>query len=143
MPLQFADGSNERKKSKFIHRLGAVACAVVLACGAVGCVATAGVETEVVYGYPVVAVAAAPVNIHAYPRVDFRGDYAYLVGERWYYRGPRGWVVFRKEPVELARSRVYITERHSVRDRPRPRYYDERPTRAKEPVERRRRYDAD
>jgi len=72
-----------------------------------GCVATAGVDSAVVYEDPVTVVEAPPVAIETYPRIYYHGSYAYLVGSRWYYHEPRGWVVFRREPVELGRYRAW------------------------------------
>jgi hypothetical protein len=73
-----------------------------------GCVAHAGAEIGYVYEYPVVAPEYVPERIEYYPRVRYRGEYAYLVDGRWYYpsRTPRGWVVFKEEPQELRRYRI-------------------------------------
>ncbi|WP_437754770.1 hypothetical protein [Sorangium sp. So ce1389] len=83
-----------------------------------GCLGTVATEGFVVSGYPAARVEAVPVEIAAYPRVYFRGTYAYLVGDEWYYPTNRGWVVFEEEPVELRRYRQ--TYRAS------PRYVPER-----------------
>ncbi|KYF74783.1 hypothetical protein BE17_37835 [Sorangium cellulosum] len=61
-------------------------------------------------------------GIYAYPHVHYHGGDAYLVGDRWYYDGPSGWVVFRSEPRALAEHRIYIRsrrERPHVHERPR------------------------
>ena len=97
-----------------------------------GC--TASVGGELVYGHPVYPVEVAPVEIATYPRVYYHGGYAYLVEDRWYYRGPRGWVVFREEPRELYRYRASLPPEHRARRAPPPRA---RPT---APQEQRRRY---
>src|SRR5262249_19106417 len=64
--------------------------------------------------YPEVASEPAPYvppNIEVYPRTLYRGRYAYLVDGRWSDAGPRGWVILREEPRELARYRTsYRTE---------------------------------
>lgn len=83
-----------------------------------GCLATVGTEGYVVSGYPAVRAEAVPVEIAAYPRVYFRGTYAYLVDGQWYYPTNRGWVIFEEEPAELRRYRQ--TYRAS------PRYVPER-----------------
>lgn len=117
------------------------ACALT----ASGCVWTAG-EAELVDGHTVVRVEALPPDIHAYPRVYYHGGYAYLVGDRWYYDSPRGWVIFRSEPRVLAERRVHVRRSYERPHRhERPRYYQERraPSYREAPVERRRRYYAD
>jgi len=113
------------------------AAAAVLALYPSGCVATADVAAEPVYGYPTVWVEAPPPEIESYPRYYYRGSYAYLVGDQWYYDSPRGWVIFRSEPRELAERRVYIVRqpRHV-----RPHYERRVPASPQEPVERGRRY---
>jgi hypothetical protein len=71
-----------------------------------GCVATLGTDAAVVYGHPVVHADVVPAEIATYPRVYYRGHYAYLVDGAWYYPSGGGWVVFREEPVELRRYRT-------------------------------------
>lgn len=94
--------------------------------GATGCVARA--RGEVVYDYPVAEVDVVPVEIETYPRVYYGGVYVYLVGDRWYYRGSRGWVVFREEPRELYRYRTSLPpERRVRRSAPPPRSYPRAP----------------
>jgi hypothetical protein len=41
----------------------------------------------------------------AYPRAPYADSYAYLVGNRWYYRRGTRWVVLQREPPELYRYR--------------------------------------
>ena len=60
-----------------------------------------------VYDYPATYVETIPVDIVYHPRAYYRGHYAYWVDDRWYYPSSRGWVVFREEPHELQRYRVY------------------------------------
>ncbi len=89
----------------------------------VGAVVVAGCTGSVsggaaVYGYPAVHAEVVPVELEAYPRVWYRGSYAYLVDGQWYYPSSRGWVVFSQEPVELYRYRArYVPERRYYRDR--------------------------
>ncbi|MEO8177344.1 MAG: hypothetical protein ABI895_00800 [Deltaproteobacteria bacterium] len=71
-----------------------------------GCVAHA--EGALVADYPVDYVETVPVRIEYYPRTYYRGNPAYLVEGRWYYRAHNRWAVFREEPVEL---RSYRTRR--------------------------------
>jgi hypothetical protein len=68
------------------------------------------VGAEVDLGVPVVQAGVVPTDIYTYPRVYYRGSYAYFVDGRWYYPMPRrGWVIMREEPRELARYRsTYI-----------------------------------
>lgn len=115
---------------------GLAASAVALL--ASGCVATVGTEAEFEYGAPVVAVQEVPVDVYAYPSVVYRDGYAYYVRDRWYYNGPRGWVLFRTAPPELA-SRAHVVRRVPAS---RARVYEERsvPAYPRAPVERGRRY---
>jgi len=48
-----------------------------------------------------------PADVNRYPRVPYRGSYAYLIGGRWYFKTDAGlWIVFREEPRELERRRI-------------------------------------
>ncbi|XXX75794.1 hypothetical protein WMF30_49910 [Sorangium sp. So ce134] len=96
----------------------------------VGCLGTVGAEGYVVSGYPAARAEVVPVEIAAYPRVYFRGTYAYLVDDQWYYPTNRGWVVFEEEPAELRRYRQtyeasprYVPERELSYPRERGRRY--------------------
>ncbi|MGK3969508.1 hypothetical protein WMF38_34020 [Sorangium sp. So ce118] len=110
-----------RRRPRCLSVTRSVLAAAALVAGAsllMGCLGTVATEGFVVSGYPAVRAEAVPVEIAAYPRVYFRGTYAYLVGDAWYYPTNRGWVVFEEEPVELRRYRQ--TYRES------PRYVPER-----------------
>ncbi|WP_437621575.1 hypothetical protein [Sorangium sp. So ce1151] len=110
-----------RRRPRCLSVTRSVLAAAALVAGAsllMGCLGTVSTEGFVVSGYPAVRAEAVPVEIAAYPRVYFRGTYAYLVGDEWYYPTNRGWVVFEEEPVELRRYRQ--TYRES------PRYVPER-----------------
>jgi hypothetical protein len=76
------------------------------------CACTAGVEAHAVYGFPVVEAQVVPAEIEYYPRTYYRGRYAYLIEDRWYYPTERGWVVFREEPRELSRYRVWYGQHY-------------------------------
>jgi len=87
------------------------ALAAVCALGAAGCSATfTPTEPVVAYssGPAVVTATVVPDDIWAYPHVYFGGTYVYLVNGYWYQRTRRGWVVYRREPVELSRERTRI-----------------------------------
>ena len=115
--------------------------------GAAGCEATF-TPAQPVYGYydgTVVAATEVPVDVWGYPRVYYGGGYAYLVNGLWYQPTARGWVVFRREPVELSRERtriyaarpaVRMTVRPAVRT---PVYAYPRPVTPREPNEYQRR----
>jgi hypothetical protein len=77
------------------------------------CTGATQVEGTLVYDYPAVYVDPPPDYVYYEPRVYYRGRYAYLVDDRWYYPTDRGWVVFREEPRELQRYRV---SRHPAYD---------------------------
>jgi hypothetical protein len=83
----------------------AVACAL----GVAGCEATFTPAEPVVtyYGGGVLApVSAVPPDIWAYPRVYYGGSYVYLMNGAWYQPTRSGWMVYRREPVELSRERT-------------------------------------
>jgi hypothetical protein len=125
----------------------------VLLCAAftllpVACAGRAQLRAGVVHDYPVYYVDAPP-RIYRYPSAYYHGRPAYLVGNRWYYESPRGWVIFREEPRELrtyrerrivSGARVRQREREERRARPHQRRrrtpYD---ARRDEPTQRRRR----
>jgi hypothetical protein len=75
-----------------------------------------------VYDYPATYVDTVPVDMGYYPRAYYHGHYAYRVHDRWYYPSGRRWVVFREEPHELQRYRIYNPHRFEAAQ---PRY---RPT---------------
>jgi len=94
-----------------------LAAACVL--GALGCEATftpAEPVFSVSGGGLVVRAVEVPPDVLSYPRVSFDGGYVYLVNGLWYQPTPRGWVVYRREPVELARqrTRIYAAPRGGV-----------------------------
>jgi hypothetical protein len=122
------DSRGEASRGLWPRRTACALCAGAILLGAllsVGC--TASVGGEMVYGYPVYPVEVAPVEITTYPRVYYHGDYAYLAEDRWYYRGPVGWVVFREEPHELYRYRTTLPPDHRARRAPAPRVYPSAP----------------
>jgi hypothetical protein len=82
-----------------------------------GCSATLTAGAPRVAGYEVAAAQAVPVGIDRYPRVTYRGEWAYLVDGLWYYPTASGWVIFQEEPPELAQYR-YRYERTAPRARP-------------------------
>jgi hypothetical protein len=95
-------GAQESKAEKWVAALAGVA-----ALGLGGCHADVRPRTAVaVPAEPEVELVATPLEVETYPFVMYRGTRAYYVEGNWYYRGPRGWVVYRREPVELARYRV-------------------------------------
>lgn len=52
-----------------------------------------------------------PPDIWVYPRVAYGDSYAYLVGGVWYIPTRSGWMVLRREPVELSRERTRLDRR--------------------------------
>jgi hypothetical protein len=85
------------------------ALAAACALGATACEATITPATGVVAGGAIVTrVTNVPADIYAYPHVVFGGSYVYLVNGYWYRPTAQGWVVFRREPAELAQARVRI-----------------------------------
>ena len=88
-----------------------------------GCTGTT--SATLVYDYPATYVETVPVDIGYYPRAYYHGHYAYWVDDRWYYPSGRRWVVFREEPRELQRYRVYNPHRFEAaprRYRPTPEF---------------------
>jgi hypothetical protein len=123
MPVHTDKKGTERGPVRL--RAGVVmAIALSLSLGASACVVHTYDEEEVVYGYPAVRVVSAPPDLYLYPRTEYRGGYAYLVGDVWYYESPRGWVAFRSAPRELEARRVYTVRGRGRR--PPPRVYEEK-----------------
>jgi len=86
-----------------------VALASASALFAVGCEATLQPAEAVYYEGGLLAPAdVVPPDISAYPRAYYGGTYVYLVGGRWYYPSANGWMVLRREPVELSRQRTRL-----------------------------------
>jgi hypothetical protein len=87
----------------------AVALAAASALFAAGCEATfQPVEPAFFETGAMTPAEVVPQDIWEYPRVYYGGTYAYLVGGRWYYPTASGWMVLRREPVELSRERTRI-----------------------------------
>lgn len=84
-----------------------------------GCTARlmAGTPT-VIDGYGAVYTDDVPADLSIYPRVFYRGSYAYYVQGQWYRRAPDGWVIYRETPPELNRYRPFVQQAP-----PAPRYY--------------------
>jgi hypothetical protein len=80
------------------------ALAMAAACAAAGCAAE--VYPPTVGGYTTVYAASVPPDMAVYPRVAYAGNYAYLVGNRWYYPAGSRWVVLQPEPQPLYRYRT-------------------------------------
>ncbi|WP_437277694.1 hypothetical protein WME90_41710 [Sorangium sp. So ce375] len=123
-----------RGRSRSLGVTRASLAAAALAAGAsllMGCMGTVGTEGGfVVSGVPAVRAEVVPVEIAAYPRVYFRGTFAYLVDGRWFYPTNRGWVIFEQEPRELRNYRQtyetsprYVPERELSFPRERGRRY--------------------
>jgi hypothetical protein len=87
---------------------------VFAALATAGCEATVFPAGSVAFGSPdsdvFVRASVVPRDIWAYPHVLYGESYAYLVDGRWYYPTPDGWMVFRREPIELSRQRTQIGE---------------------------------
>jgi hypothetical protein len=95
--------------------------------GTAGCVARATTRAAVVVDEPVVtvetvpiAVETVPVEVEAYPSYYYGGTYVYLVDGRWYTRASGRWVIYRREPVVLARARVHLEAQSGRHYRPHP-----------------------
>lgn len=91
--------------------VGALVASTLFCAGCAGTTTPAAANTPVrstpvVYDYAVTYVQAVP-DLTYYPRTYYRGSYAYLVNGRWYYQTRGRWVVFKEEPRELYRFRVY------------------------------------
>lgn len=123
-----------RGRSRSLGVTRASLAAAALAVGAsllMGCVGTVRpVGGVVVSGVSAVRAEMVPVEIAAYPRVYFRGTYAYLVDGRWFYPTNQGWVIFEEEPTELQQYRQtyrtsprYVPERELSYPRERGRRY--------------------
>lgn len=101
------------------HGLGVV---LSLALSAASSVAVFGcdmrIEAEpprVVHGHDA-RVVTPPSTIVSQPRLFYKGAYAYLWDDRWFYPTPEGWVYFRTEPAPLYEYRTRYAEARG--DRP-------------------------
>lgn len=122
--LRSFGSSGLSKRSLWVLGLG-----VALMAALPGCVAHA--EGALVADYPVDYVETVPERIEYYPRTYYRGNPAYLVEGRWYYRSHNRWTVFREEPVELRNYRVrreprYLTPQNRAYGRSQERLIAER-----------------
>lgn len=89
------------------------AAAILAALSTTGCEATfhPGEPMSATISYDASEMEPArvvPRDIWDHPRVFYGGTYAYLVNGRWYFPTNRGWMVFRREPIELSRQRTYL-----------------------------------
>jgi hypothetical protein len=106
------------RQAKTLRNVAVAGGLATFALSEMGCAGTTTVAattsypatTPLVYDCPVTYVAAVP-DFQYYPRTYYRGSYAYLVNGRWYYQNRGQWVVFREEPRELYRYRVYDYDR--------------------------------
>ncbi len=87
-----------------LRTIRAIAVAAFAAIGVSACAAE--VYPPTVGGYTTAYATNVPPDMTAYPRVAYAGDYAYLVGNSWYYPSGHRWVVLRSEPPELYRYRT-------------------------------------
>lgn len=99
-------------------RAAAAAVAFAALVGASGC--AADVYPPTVGGYTTVYASNVPPDMSVYPRVAYAGDYAYLVGNSWYYPQSRRWVVLQQEPPQLYRYRTSYVQAAPPAYRPAP-----------------------
>ena len=102
------------------------ALALAAALGATGCEATFTPANPVVPyrgGRLLAPAEVVPADIWAYPHVVFGGRPVYLVDGLWYAPTSRGWMIYRREPVELSRerTRIYASQPYNFRLRINPR----------------------
>lgn len=87
----------------------------LVALGTAGCEATFRTSEPVGFAWAdddvLIRASVVPRDIWQYPRVFYGGTYVYLVDGTWYYPTSSGWMVFRREPVELSRERTRIAPR--------------------------------
>ena len=97
------------------------ALAVVAALGSAGCEATftPANPSVAIYGRFLAPAEVVPTDVWAYPHVYYGGSYVYLVDGLWYTPTSRGWMVYRREPVELSRerSRIYAAQPYEYNPR--------------------------
>jgi hypothetical protein len=71
-----------------------------------GCGSSA--KPHVYGGHSVEYQEAVPPDIEKHPRCYYHDGYAYLVGDRWFYRSELGWLVFVDEPKPLQECRAQV-----------------------------------
>ena len=106
------DSTAVRLPAWTLVRVGALAALAIL--GVAGCEATfrpTRVNATFDEEDALVRAEVVPPDIWVYPRVAYGESYAYLVGGVWYIPTRAGWMVFRREPVELSRERTRIDRR--------------------------------
>lgn len=86
---------------------------------AAGCYATVRGEPGYVETTGVVYDDSGEYDYETYPTYVYEGRTVYLVGDRWYFRGPRGWAYYRDEPEAL---RFHRHEYHTRRGYAPPAY---------------------
>jgi hypothetical protein len=108
------------KMPKPPSRVAPAVGALVIALSAWGCTVTTTARTRpvVVEDDVVVQAEVVPVDVYSRPRYYYGNRYVYLVDDRWYYPSSRGWVVYRREPVELRRHRVRYYDNYRARRTP-------------------------
>lgn len=93
-------------------RAAGVVLAAAAALTVMGCEATIHPASPFAVAYAegdwLVRADIVPPNIWAYPHVAYGASYVYLVDGRWYYPTPDGWMIFRREPIELSRQRTLM-----------------------------------
>lgn len=103
----------QRSSSRWIRPSAhAALIAAVAAIATAGCEATIRPREPLVLTYEdegvLVRAPVVPPDIWTYPRALFGGTYVYYVDGLWYYPTGGGWMVFRREPIELSRERRRI-----------------------------------
>lgn len=99
-----------------IRRTATLAFGIVLASSSAACEARLdAAPARNVHGYEAVAV-TPPIGIVSNPRIFYRGSYAYLYDERWFYATKDGWVYFRTEPEPLYEYRTRYAKARKGRD---------------------------
>ncbi|MFT3770893.1 MAG: hypothetical protein QM820_36200 [Minicystis sp.] len=117
-------------------RVGLALLASAAALATAGCEATLHPSGPFAVTYAdgnlLVRAEVVPPNIWAYPHVRYGRTFVYLVDGVWYYPSPDGWMIFRREPVELSRERTqmgqgrYRAPYYGYPDRYRDRFYERR-----------------
>ena len=95
---------NPRRTPLLVHRTIGVALVAAAAVFTGGCYHA---RTAYVGGVEVAYDNDGYYDYATYPHYWWDGRVVYLVGDRWYYRAPEGWVYFVSEPSDL-----YAYRRH-------------------------------
>jgi hypothetical protein len=114
-----AQRSRRHRRPRWLSRIGAgsashlatrtALAAALLAAASAACLGCSREPSSDVVAEPTPSV---PTDVVFYTHVLYGGDDAYLIDGQWFRPAATGWVVFTKEPLELALIRRTLEQGH-------------------------------